>query len=508
MTSIQALRAFGSLVIAVAAATAPTLHSSDASTQGGAARIQETLGPIGAPTALTRDPAAAPGDIGPDSLRISQPEPLFSNVTLTNPTSTQATSQREPWLATLTISDRVLASDAIVNADAHILNLLPDMTVVALRNRVEMRPHGDYSWFGTIPDDRYGRAIVTVVAGKFGAFVVYRGRNLMVLPLKDTLYKVIDIGSGDFLDSDIPPVADIAPPDVPTGMTSRTTRAVGTGTVDIGGLIRWFDLSFAAREGNAISFNAEDAGGVIDILVLYTEPAVQDTGLAEMVNRIQTGIDAANLGLWQSGIPTRFNLLFNTGLLLDQLMESGRMETDILVWKVHPAVTSLRDAMAADIVVFVTTDVNDLGGRGLSSGEMVAVGATAHPDTYLHELGHSMGLMHDWYACVQLGECPLPSNGWELAHANHGYIQFFGELTSAVRTIMTYPNECLDLKIPLESCQRLARFSNARINENGQPFGIPQGEPWPSDEVGVLNDGRLFDIANRRQSVCRLLSSC
>ena len=81
----------------------------------------------------------------------------------------------------------------IQSAEAHILNLFADVELLAIRSRVESRSPRDYSWFGYIPGDEFGRVVITVVRGKFGMSAIHKGKRYVVLPAPTGLYEVQQI---------------------------------------------------------------------------------------------------------------------------------------------------------------------------------------------------------------------------------------------------------------------------------------------------------------------------
>jgi hypothetical protein len=74
-------------------------------------------------------------------------QPLFTPVSSPQAVKS-ATTPGVLRTATLSISSQTLASEVIVNADAHLLNLFTDVRIVAFRSRIERRMRGGYTWFG------------------------------------------------------------------------------------------------------------------------------------------------------------------------------------------------------------------------------------------------------------------------------------------------------------------------------------------------------------------------
>jgi len=145
-----------------------------------------------------------------------------------------------------------------------------------------------------------------------------------------------------------------------------------------------------------------------------------------------------------------------------------------------------RTTYGADLVSLVT----DLGGCGLgyvqSNPTNYSTGAafsTVRNDcltsnrSLAHEMGHNMGLHHDWWVNSSTTPCQ-----W-----NHGYVNqaaFGGTSSQRWRTIMSYNTQCSDSGF---NCSRLTYYSNPLNTYGGDPMGIPQGQPNPADNAFVLN---------------------
>src|SRR4029453_11072077 len=117
---------------------------------------------------------------------------------------------------------------------------------------------------------------------------------------------------------------------------------------------------------------------------------------------------------------------------------------------------------------------------------------------YSHELGHNMGLRHDWY--VENGTTPY-------SYA-HGYVNAGASASTRWRTLMAYSSKCADLGI---SCPVIPYWSNPLLTYNGAPLGVAGGTSTActtgnlnnplcdADEHRALNN-TAFTVANFRQS--------
>ena len=116
--------------------------------------------------------------------------------------------------------------------------------------------------------------------------------------------------------------------------------------------------------------------------------------------------------------------------------------------------------------------------------------------TFAHELGHNMYLNHDRWAVVN-----VPEGGGDLDDPypySHGHIS----RNCGWRTIMAYPDRCLDDRVTRVPAIR--NFSNPnRIHEDGERMGVFGDSPssevdGPADAVRSLNAKRRRTGTRRR----------
>jgi hypothetical protein len=453
-----------------------------------------------------------------NSARPGAPQPLFMQVAGTAPPPTSALAKHTLRRTVVTVSDKALASGAILNAQAHVLNLFPDVEIVAMRSRVESHSATSYSWFGSIPEDEFGSAILTVVNGRLGAAVTYQYSRYMVLPLADGRNEVLEIDPESFPEGpDVAAPDDLLPPQ-PAGSNdgARTSYQLGVTNLDFNGVFRSIDLRFAKSNGNVDHpFKLfHDNGTVIDVLVFYTGDAAMLTDGSNsppihLFHLIQLAIDEANQSFVKSNIGTSLSVpaLLNP-LRLVNYTETGTVQGDLTKVSHDNEIAALRDLFAADLVVMITASANDpeTCGTGQQLGAFSVVKADCLPKIVLaHEIGHNLDAKHDWYTYLTPAPegdgFPFPAD-WQVERANHGYFQV---VPPAVRTIMAYRLYCIRVG---RSCPWVARWSDPNdLTQNGLPLGTPQGLPYPANDAQTLRDHRE-QVANNRQSACRVVSIC
>ena len=230
----------------------------------------------------------------------------------------------------------------------------------------------------------------------------------------------------------------------------------------------------------------------IDVMVVYTSAARLGWGsVAQSNSQIATAITNFNLSLLNSGIPnTTINLVYAGEI---DYTESGNISTDLNRLRL-PAdgfmddAHTLRNTYGADLCALITATPTNTCGLGYlntnpsnysnSAAFSVSLRNCAVSNyTLSHEMGHNMGLNHDWYVNQSNNPC---SN-------MHGYVNqtavTLGTASSTSqrwRTLMAYNDECADAGI---NCSRTNRWANPLVNYNGEPTGIAAPNPTPSDEA-------------------------
>lgn len=231
---------------------------------------------------------------------------------------------------------------------------------------------------------------------------------------------------------------------------------------------------------------------IIDVLIVYTSEArISWGGAAQSNSFVATAITNFNTALINSGIiNTTINLVYSGEI---DYAESGDIYNDLsrlrntndgFMDNVH----TLRTTYGADLCALVTSTPTNICGLGyLNSNPTNYTSNNAFTVTLLncvvsnyslaHEMGHNMGLNHDWYVSTATTPC---SN-------HHGYINrtAINIGTSSVpsqrwRTIMAYNDECVDNGF---NCSRINRWANPNVNYNSEPTGIAIGNQNPSNEA-------------------------
>jgi hypothetical protein len=235
----------------------------------------------------------------------------------------------------------------------------------------------------------------------------------------------------------------------------------------------------------------------IDIMVLYTYDA--DTLLtnygapkdAEM--EIQEALLYANQVFSNSQIDATLNLIHTQRV--DYEVSDNDGET--LSWMQAPqdshmdSIHILRDEYAADIVLLLSTRGSIPGIGGFSQGNNTRWDSEAFvllniandmeemdDRTFIHEIGHVLGAMHDWYSGPNLGLFRDDESSPSIMY-NKGYTYVDTTSDSGFYTIMSYANMGMSMGSEMTA---IPYFSSPNILYNGIPIGKPEVVPsWNMD---------------------------
>ncbi|MCW3160149.1 zinc-dependent metalloprotease [Chryseobacterium oryctis] len=230
----------------------------------------------------------------------------------------------------------------------------------------------------------------------------------------------------------------------------------------------------------------------IDVMVVYTSAArTAWGGVSQSNSSIATAITNFNTALTNSGVTNvTINLIYAGEI---SYTEPGNINTDLTRLRTNndgymDDVHTLRTTYGADLVALVTGTPTNTCGLGYlntnatnySAANGFCVGlynCVVSNYSLAHELGHNMGLQHDWYVNTSALPC---------SH-HHGYtnrtaINSGTSSTSSQRwrTIMAYNDECAATGF---NCTRINRWSNPNVNYNSEPTGIAIGNTNPSNEA-------------------------
>jgi hypothetical protein len=253
---------------------------------------------------------------------------------------------------------------------------------------------------------------------------------------------------------------------------------------------------------SSLNYNVCDAanpctvpGVVIDIMVCYTPAAATAFGgVATTVSSITTAVTNMNVANSNSGVGGNisFNLVHTYQVTYT---ESGTTSTDLSRLRTNgdgimDDVHTERNLHLADLVSLIVASPTNTCGVGYlntsatnysaSNGFNVTVyNCVVGNYSMSHELGHNMGLQHDWYVSTSTLPC---------AH-HHGYVNQAVipsglPTTARWRTILAYNDQCSANGF---TCSRLNYWSNPNVLRSGSPMGIDLPSPNPAYEVYGIN---------------------
>ena len=251
---------------------------------------------------------------------------------------------------------------------------------------------------------------------------------------------------------------------------------------------------------------------VIDVAVFYTPQAreAQD-GHDQIRAKIDLMVAETNQAYTDSGVDQRINPVVVEEVAYREISIS----TDIVRLK-DPSdghmdeVHAIRDRVWADIVMLIRARGGGQAVTMLTESTNHARNAfglcNANSLTFVHELGHIMGLKHDRYEECDASRCNSALSADAYGYVNQRAFDENAPASSRWRTIMAYNSQCDRDGF---NCQWLLRFSNPNQlypDADGDPLGVALTSDnedsiavdGPANAVRVLNETR-DTVADFRQ---------
>jgi hypothetical protein len=360
------------------------------------------------------------------------------------------------------------------------LDLFDDVSIVAVFERFDPNPAGT-TWVGHVAGIDHSNVTLVYGDGRLTGSVMAPDATYTIRPAPDGpgatgLHIVAEIDQAGFRPEG--PMVDIVLPEV-------------------------------AADGLGTEVQA-DSADLIDVLVVYTPAAVAWAGsTASLESQIALAISQTNTSYANSGVLHRLRLMHTAQV---PYTEAASIDTDLSNVRSGAGglsgVAALRDAYGADVVALVRYDASSpyCGIGYLMTNPSVSFAGWAFTvteadclsnQTLAHEVGHNMGLRHDWY---------MDSATSPYSHA-HGHVNTAAG--NRWRTIMSYNNLCSAQQF---NCQRILYWSNPTLTYNGAPLGITSGtkstcttgsltaNTCDADERLTLNNTAPI-VANFRQAI-------
>ena len=252
-----------------------------------------------------------------------------------------------------------------------------------------------------------------------------------------------------------------------------------------------------------------EAHSLIHVAIFYTPQARAEWGGTKQIKaRIDLVIAESNQVYKNSGVHLTLKLATaqevnytevdkETDLTRFERFEDGHMD----------GIHAIRDRTHADIAVLLRS-----GFGGLTStvpkyesqawldynAKYIFSAVVVYTRTFVHEIGHIMGLQHDRYesGCEDSG-CRGAAYPYAYGYVNPRGLTPGAPESARWSTIMAYQKLCEDNGI---DCPRIFRFSNPRQiypDPGGDPLGVAAtstatGRNGPADAVRALNNTRTF----------------
>jgi hypothetical protein len=369
----------------------------------------------------------------------TQPRQIFEPAPMPPEAASLMKFTQAPWF--VKSEPKLVNLNALVTSHAGTrlnLNLLPDASFLGVVERIKQRAQKCLSISGhmqEMPDSSF-----FIVVNEDVAVGVVRTN------LPNELYQLSYLGDGVHMVSRMDP--RFYPPEEDECLSTDELKSSDLDEPEN-------DPVIYTEKSGVLSAGCTQPETVFDVLMAYTNLARQAMGGTNAtIAQCQLAIDVANGAYDDSQVTARMRLVHTMEV---DFNEPGD-QCDWLDWlDSQPAVTAARNTYRADFVNMLTSTGSGCGRCNANESRAYTVARwdrAVNTWTLAHEIGHNIGCQHNREDAGCTGIYTY-SYGWH----------FLGDTSAHWGTVMSYKGT------------RISHFSHPGISFDGQPTGVPLGDP-------------------------------